>query len=117
MAEEEEPEKKILWRGDSKERLLEFPVETKKNAGFELGKVQNGEDPTDYKRIPDWGAGVIEIRLEEDNNEYRVVYVAKFEEAIYVLHSFQKKSQQTSKQDVAIIKARYRDIIAERRRK
>lgn len=109
-------EKRIEWIGNSKEQLLEFPSEVIKSAGFELGKVQNGDDPTDFKPISDWGSGVIEIRLEEETNAYRVIYVAKFEEAVYVLHSFQKKSQQTSQPDVAIIKARYKGVVAERRK-
>lgn len=98
-------QKDIDWRGSSYRDLLAFPAAARRTAGFELGRVQNGELPTDYKPVNEWGSGVIEIRLEEETNEFRVVYVAKFEEAIYVLHSFQKKSQKTSKEDKAVIKA------------
>ena len=110
-------EKDIDWRGSSLEDLLAFPAAARRTAGFELSRVQNGELPTDYKQINEWGSGVIEIRLEENTNEFRVVYVAKFEEAIYVLHSFQKKSQATSKHDKAVIKARYKILVKERVKK
>lgn len=110
-------EKEVDWRGSSREDLLGFPEDVRRAAGFELGKVQNGQDPTDWKAISNWGQGVIEIRLDDATDEYRVVYVAKFEEKIYVLHSFQKKSQATSKPDVNIIKTRYRDVVNERRKK
>ncbi|OWF91081.1 hypothetical protein B4916_11765 [Yersinia intermedia] len=65
----------------------------------------------------DWGSGIIEIRLDDNSKAYRVVYIAKFEEKIYVLHSFQKKSQRTSQKDVNIIKVRYKEVIHERRTK
>ncbi|MBN7121842.1 hypothetical protein BSU01_08970 [Erwinia billingiae] len=108
-------EKAIDWRGSSYNDLLAFPEDAKRVAGFELGRVQHGEDPRDFKRINDWGAGVIEIRLEDNVNQYRVVSFEKFAEAVYVLHSFLKKTQKTSPSDVAIIKARYRAVVAERR--
>ncbi|WP_426617157.1 type II toxin-antitoxin system RelE/ParE family toxin [Raoultella sp. R2A007] len=72
--------------------------------------------PTDYKPVSTWGIGVIEIRLTGEDGEYRVVYVAKFDEAIYVLHAFDKKTQQTSPRDVNIFKARYKAVLAERRK-
>jgi phage-related protein len=58
----------------------------------------------------DAGAGAREIRIKDASGVYRVIYVAKFEEAIYVLHCFQKKTQATSKQDKAIAEARYRAV-------
>lgn len=62
------------------------------------------------------GPGVNEIRIDCADGWFRVMYVAKFEEAIYVLHSFQKKSRQTAKADIAIAKARYKAVIKERMR-
>jgi phage-related protein len=76
-----------------------------------LGKVQAGLDPTDWKPFDDVGAGAKEIRLKDASGVYRVMYVAKFEEAVYVLHCFQKKTQATSKQDKAIAEARYRAVV------
>lgn len=85
-------EKDIDWRGSSLEDLKGFTDDAKRTAGFELNKVQNGHEPTDWKPISDWGAGVAEIRIRDIDGIYRVVYVAKFEEKIYVLHCFQKKN-------------------------
>jgi phage-related protein len=90
--------------------LLAFPKDARKEAGFQLGKVQAGLEPEDWKPFDDAGAGTREIRIREASGIYRVMYVAKFEEAIYVLHCFQKKTQATSKHDRAIAAARYRAV-------
>jgi len=79
-----------------------FPKDARKEAVFQLGKVQAGLDPTDWKPFADVGAGTREIRIREASGSYRVMYVARFEEAIYVLRCFQKKTQVTSKHDKAI---------------
>jgi phage-related protein len=75
-----------------------------------LGKVQAGLEPTDWKPFDDVGAGTREIRIRDLSGVFRIMYVAKFEEAIYVLHCFQKKAQATSNQDKAIAAARYRAV-------
>lgn len=106
--------KNIDWRGTSLDDLKEFPEDAKIIAGKELRKVQFGLEPADWKPVNAWGNGVIEIRLSACAGAFRVVYVAKFEETIYVLHSFQKKSQQTSKKDTDIIKERYRAVVSDR---
>lgn len=72
-------------------------------------------EPDDWKPFDDVGAGTREIRIRETNGIYRVMYVAKFEEAVYVLHCFQKKTQTTSKQDKAIAEARYRAVVNARK--
>lgn len=82
-----------------------------------MGKVQAGLEPTDWKPLDDVGAGTKEIRVKDASGVYRVIYVAKFEEAIYVLHCFQKKTQVTSKQDKAIAEARYRAVANSRKAK
>ncbi|WP_413529358.1 type II toxin-antitoxin system RelE/ParE family toxin [Rahnella inusitata] len=109
--------KDIDWRGSSLKDLRDFPVDAKKRAGYELEQIQHGLAPTEWKSINHWGAGVVEIKLDAVAGTFRVVYVAKFEEAIYILHCFQKKNQQTSPKDVAIIKARYAEIVRERQRR
>ncbi|CNH35186.1 type II toxin-antitoxin system RelE/ParE family toxin [Yersinia intermedia] len=107
----------IDWRGSSLEDLKAFPESACAVAGKQLRNIQHGIEPNDFKPINDWGAGVIEIRLDDNSKAYRVVYIAKFEDKIYVLHSFQKKSQRTSQKDVNIIKVRYKEVIHERRTK
>ena len=110
-------EKEIRWVGSAYDDLRAFPQEPRKEAGFQLGKVQAGLAPTDWKPFDEVGAGTKEIRVKDANGIHRVLYVAKFEEAIYVLHCFQKKTQATGKQDKAIAAARYRAVVNARKEK
>ncbi len=106
-------EKEISWVGSSYKDLLDFPEQARRDAGYQLHRVQNGLDPEDWKPFQAIGAGVKEIRLSDDGNAFRVMYVAKFSDRIYVLHSFKKKTQKTSKKDIKISKTRYKAIINE----
>src|ERR1700686_2539795 len=90
-------ERQIRWVGSAYSDLVAFPKNARKEAGFELGKVQAGLEPADWKPFDEVGAGTREIRIRDASGIYRVMYVAKFEEAIYVLHCFQKKTQVTSR--------------------
>jgi phage-related protein len=63
------------------------------------------------------GAGAGEIRIKDEAGIYRVIYVAKFEEAVYVLHVFEKKTQKTRKADIALAKSRYKALAEERKRR
>ena len=108
-------EKEIRWVGSSYEDILDFPSAVRREAGFQLGRIQAGLDPDDWKPFDDVGAGVREVRIRDGHGAFRVMYVAKFEEAVYVLHCFQKKTQTTSKQDKEIAASRYRALIRERR--
>jgi len=109
------PEKEIHWIGSSLEDLKGFPDDARRSAGFQLRRVQRGLDPEDWKPFDELGAGVREVRLSEDSGVFRVMYVAKFAEAIYVLHCFQKKARTTSKPDKSITEARYRAVVAGRK--
>ncbi|MGA3251844.1 MAG: type II toxin-antitoxin system RelE/ParE family toxin [Paraburkholderia sp.] len=108
-------DKEIRWVGSSYDDLLAFPEEPRRQAGFRLGKIQAGLDPDDWKPFAAVGPGTREIRLKESNGIYRVMYVAKFVEAIYVLHCFQKKTQVTSRHDCEIAEARHRAIVNDRK--
>ena len=101
-------EKEIRWVGSTYKDLLNFPDDARRQVGFQLGKVQAGLEPEDWKPFDDVGAGTREIRIRDASGAYRVMYIAKFEEAMYVLHCFQKKTQATSDQDKNIAEARYR---------
>src|SRR5688500_1873321 len=92
-------EKELRWVESSYDDLMEFPREARRTAGFELGKVQAGLEPEDWKPFDSVGAGTREVRIRDITGIFRVMYVAKYEEAIYVLHCFQKKTQATSKHD------------------
>lgn len=107
--------KDINWHGSSLSDLCMFPLDVRRDAGFQLDKVQHGYEPSDWKYVSCWGSGTIEIRLHGFDGEFRVVYVAKFADAIHVLHCFAKKAQHTSPRDIAIIKARYKAAADERR--
>jgi|SRR5688500_10940964 len=106
--------KRVVWLGDSLERIREFPADAKRQAGFQLERVQSGIDPLDWKAMPSIGLGVKEIRIRV-GGAFRVVYVAKFSEAVYVLHAFQKKSSKTAALDVETARRRFRTLIKERR--
>ena len=71
--------------------------------------VQVGREPDDWKPMPTVAPGACEIRVRDKAGAFRVVYIAKFRNAVYVLHAFQKKSQKTSRRDIGLARARYRD--------
>lgn len=108
-------EKPIYWVGSSYKDLLSFPVEVRQDAGYQLHRVQNGLNPEDWKPFQTIGSGVKEIRISDDGNAFRIMYIAKFAEKIYVLHSFQKKSQKTRSKDIEIAKTRFSAILKEER--
>ncbi|SDG53947.1 Phage-related protein [Onishia taeanensis] len=105
-----EVDKPIEFRGDSLDQLRSFPDDAKQTAGYELSRVQQGKMPVHYRPMPDVGRGVIEIKVRETSGAYRVFYVASQGDAVYVLHCFQKKSQQTDKRDIELGKQRYREL-------
>jgi phage-related protein len=107
------PEKPIEWRGSSYDDLCAFPEAARRLVGFQLGRLQQGELPDDWKPLSIVGSGTIEIRIRV-GTAHRVFVVTKFEEAIYVLHAFEKKSQKTPKRDIDLAKHRYRELTAER---
>lgn len=102
--------KPILWMGRSKDELIDFPDDARRQAGYQLEKVQRGDEPDDWKPFPDVGPGVKEIRIREGSGAFRVMYLAARAEGIYVLHCFQKKTQQTSQQDIELAKKRFKEL-------
>lgn len=107
--------KPIAWVGDSRERLREFPADAMQDAGYQLELVQRGETPRDWKPMPAVGMGVNEIRVRA-GGAFRVLYVAKFPEAVYVLHAFQKKSGRTRRGEIWTAQYRFRMVLALRQR-
>jgi len=101
--------KPLNFIGSSLDDLRNFPEEARKAAGFELFAVQRGLEPSDWKPMPSIGRGVKEIRIHI-LGEWRVIYIAKFEDAVHVLHSFQKKSRKTNQHDIEIARMRYKQI-------
>lgn len=107
--------KPVRFLGDSLKCLRDFPEDAKQDAGYQLDKVQRGEQPDDFKPMLSIGKGVEEIRIRDESGIYRVVYAARFSEAVYVLHAFQKKSQATTKRDLEIARERYAQLIRGRK--
>lgn len=105
--------KSLTFRGNSLDDLRAFPVSARREAGFQIDLVQHGREPDDFKPMPSICAGVREIRVRDAIGAFRVVYVAKFVDAVYVLHCFQKKTQKTSKPDLDLATSRYRDLLKE----
>ena len=101
------PVKPIEFLGDSLRSLREFPDDAKRDAGYQLDRVQHGLQPDDFKPMPTIGKGVEEIRVRDDTGAYRVIYTARLADAVYVLHAFQKKTQTTSKRDIELAKQRF----------
>src|SRR3982074_526997 len=105
--------KPIEFRGSALDDLRAFPQAARREAGYQLDRVQHGREPDDWKPMNTVGRGVAEIRIRDAAGAFRVLYVAKFEDAIYVLHCFQKKTQKTSKADLNLAGQRYRDLLKE----
>jgi len=103
----------VFWVGSSLEDIREFPKDARCDAGHQLHLAQMGLEPDDWKPMPSVGQGVSEIRVH-DNGEYRVIYIAKFAEGIYVLHAFGKKTRKTSQSDIDLAKARLSEVKRQR---
>jgi phage-related protein len=109
--------KPIVWRGTSFQDLVDktlFTPDARREAGHQLHQVQEGMDPDHWKPFPEVGPGAKEIIIDRQDGWYRVMYVAKFPEAVYVLHCFKKKTNATSKKDKHVATQRYKDLIANR---
>ena len=105
--------RRIIWMGQSIKEVRAYPEEVRQELGFNLDRLQRGLEPRDYKNMVGLGQGIKEMRIH-GVNEYRLVYIAKFEEAIYVLHSFIKKTEKTAQKEIELIKVRYLEVIARR---
>lgn len=95
--------------------LRAFPESARRQAGYQIDKVQHGEEPDDWKPMKTIGAGVREIRIREEAGAFRVVYLARLADAVFILHCFQKKTEQTSARDIELARKRYKEIMELRR--
>ena len=102
--------KPIAFQGGSLDDLRAFPTDARREAGHQLDRVQRGLEPDDWKSMPSVGQGVREVRVRDDTGAFRVVYTATRSEVVYVLHAFQKKTQQTAKRDLDLARARLRNL-------
>ena len=104
----------VRFLGDSLKCLRDFPESARHDAGYQLDKVQRGDQPDNFKPMPSVGKGVEEIRILESSGAYRVIYFARRADAVYVLHAFHKKTQRTPKSDLEIAKMRFKQLLAGR---
>jgi phage-related protein len=110
-SEDEKPKlASVAWEGDSPEVLKSFPQTVTENFGFELWQLQQGERPRNYRPLPSIGPGVFELRDQDERTWYRVVYLSRIADVIYVLHCFEKKSREMPKKDFAKAKQRLKAV-------
>ncbi|MDQ2667381.1 MAG: type II toxin-antitoxin system RelE/ParE family toxin [Gemmatimonadota bacterium] len=102
--------KPVICVGSSRDELRAFPAEARERAGLELYLVQRGVEPRDWKPMPSVGAGVREIRVRV-GRAFRVLYVTKFADAVYVLHAFEKKTQKTPTRDIELARQRLAELL------
>jgi phage-related protein len=105
--------KPLKWLGSSRDALRRFPSDARQRAGYELHRVQSGRQPSDWKPMPSIGPGVKELRIHTEL-EHRVFYIARYEEAVYVLHACDQKSRKTAKNDLELAKSRLRELLEDR---
>ena len=102
--------KPVRFVGAALADLKDFPKNAMQDVGFQLDKISKGQDPDDFKAIPRVGRGAMELRVLDEEGTFRILYVAKFEDAVYVLHCFKKTAQKISDADIDIAKNRYKSI-------
>jgi phage-related protein len=102
----------VAWEGDSREILQSFPDDVRHNFGFELWQLQQGERPSGYRPLPSIGPGVFELRDQDERSWYRVVYLSRVNDVIYVLHCFEKKSREMPRRDFEKAKQRLKAVRA-----
>ncbi len=107
-------DKPLSWVGSSLAAVRGFPADARRATGYELRRVQQGLTPSDWKPMRTVGPGVMEVRLHT-GLEHRVFYVAKFEEAVYVLHAFEKRTRQTTQADIELARKRLAAVLLARR--
>lgn len=104
----------LRWIGASYKTVCGWSKSVKQAAGYQLHLIQQGLDPDDWKPMQSVGAGVREVRIHVEG-EHRIIYLAKFEEGVYVLHAFPKKTQKTPRKDIEIAKARFQEVMQARK--
>ncbi|HEY1772940.1 MAG TPA: type II toxin-antitoxin system RelE/ParE family toxin [Gammaproteobacteria bacterium] len=102
--------KPVYFLGDSQERLRSFPENPRRQAGFQLDRLQRGLEPDDFKPMKTVGKGVEELRVRDASGAYRVIYLARTKDGVFVLHAFKKTTRRTSKADIELAQARLREL-------
>jgi phage-related protein len=106
------PGKPLVWLEIARRDIRAFPADARRRSGFQLRKVPQGLEPDDWKPMTIVGPGVREIRIQTEL-AHRVFYIAMLEEAVYVLHVFEKKTRKTPAHEVQLARDRYRALLEE----
>ena len=109
-------ERPVVWLGTSLRDIRQLNPLRREAVGRLIRRLQEGTEPSDWKPLTAVGKGVIELRCHVDG-EQRAIVVARFSEAVYVLHVFEKKSRKTAARDLDVARGRYKDLMAERARR
>jgi phage-related protein len=112
----DKPIKSVEFLADTLDSLRAFPVSARREAGYQIDRVQHGWNPDDWKPMKTIGPGVREIRIRDEQGAFRIIYVAKLAQIVYVLHAFQKKRQKTSRQEVDLAKRRFNELVEDLKR-
>lgn len=107
------PAKPVKFLGDALKRLRTLPAQVRQDVGYQLDRLERGLQPEDFKPMPGIGLGIEEIRVWDGSGTYRVIYVARRQEAIYVLHVFQKNTGRTAALDIELAKRRFASLRGE----
>jgi len=107
-----EPDAKVSWEGDSLDVVRSFPKHIREELGLDIRRLQQGQKPHDSRPMKPIGRGVFELRQRDANGWYRLIYLTKARDTIYVLHAFTKKSAKTSRNDLAVATARLKKVRA-----
>lgn len=102
----------IAWEGDSRDVLQEFPDGVRQNFGFELWQLQQGDRPKHYRPLPSVGTGVFELRDQDERAWYRIIYLSRINDVIYVLHCFEKKGREMPRKDFEKARQRLKAVKA-----
>lgn len=109
--------KPVEFLGSSLDDLRSFPVAARRAMGYQMDRLQHGLEPDNWKPMTSVGGGVREIRVRDESGAWRVIYLAKLPDAVYVLHCFQKKTQKTLKSDVELAQNRLSELMVAKTRR
>jgi len=102
--------RKVVFEGNTLETIRLLPDDARHRSGYEIDRVQRDKKPENWKPFPTIGQDACEIRIQV-GRQYRIIYIAKFEDKVHVLHVFEKKTKKTRKSDIEIAKNRLKEVI------
>ena len=102
----------VAWEGDSLDVLRSFPKAVREDLGYDLRRLQNGEQPLNSRPMKSIGKRVYELKQQDNRGWYRMIYLSKVGDTIFILHCFRKQSRKTSQKDLNVAKERLKNVLA-----